>query len=324
MLAAAALIGALFALPRTDAGFSDVTDNTGSAFTADTLDPPTGLIATDGTTVTLDWTATIDTYADGHRIYRSAASGGPYTQVAEITPRTTVTHIDSPAPGTYYYVARAFYGTWESANSNQATATAGTTTPIVDSSSSWSGSGITESWTHTVGAGSNRILIVTTATKNEQTNSVTFNAQPMTLIGRQNDADNASRIAMWYRINPATGPGTIQVTFSGGIQEKTMGASSWSGVHQTTPTGTFVSQAGSGTTPSITLSSAPGEVVVDAASNIDAGSITVDPSQVEHWNLTLVNVSGGHSSETGAASVTMSWTMPTDFWAIGAVTLKPA
>src|SRR3972149_3983439 len=71
----------------------------------------------------LNWTATPDTYASGHRVLRSTTSGGPYSQIAEITPRTTTTYVDSVCAGTYYYVARTYFQNWESANSNQATGT---------------------------------------------------------------------------------------------------------------------------------------------------------------------------------------------------------
>jgi hypothetical protein len=97
-------------------------------FASDTLNPPTGLTATGGASASLNWTATADTYASGHRVLRGTATGGPYTQIAEVTPRTTTTYIDSPAAGTYYYVARAFYQSWESINSNEASALVGTPT----------------------------------------------------------------------------------------------------------------------------------------------------------------------------------------------------
>lgn len=100
-----------------------------NTFTADTLDTPTGLTATAGAmagTIDLGWTATADTYASGHRVLRAGVPGGPYTQVAEVTPRTTVAYQDSGlTPGnTYYYVVRAYYQYWESANSNEAAAQA--------------------------------------------------------------------------------------------------------------------------------------------------------------------------------------------------------
>ena len=122
-LAAAAIAGALFTLPHTGGGFADTTGSSGNFWNSDTLDPPTSLSAADGATVTVDWTATVDSYATGHRIFRSTSTGGPYSQVAEVTPRTTTTYIDNPSPGTYYYVARAYSGGWESVDSNEDSAT---------------------------------------------------------------------------------------------------------------------------------------------------------------------------------------------------------
>ena len=108
--------------------FTGSTSVTPNDFASDTLNPPTGLAATGGASVNLSWTATTDTYASGHRVLRGTATGGPYTQIAEVTPRTTTTYIDSPAAGTYYYVARAFYQSWESVNSNETSAVVGTPT----------------------------------------------------------------------------------------------------------------------------------------------------------------------------------------------------
>ena len=121
LMIAAAVIGALVVLPGSEASFSGVTANSGNAIGADTMDAPTALMATDGVTIQLDWTATADTYASGHRILRSSSSGGPYTQIAELTPRATVSYVDSAPEGTYYYVARSFFGSWESTDSAETT-----------------------------------------------------------------------------------------------------------------------------------------------------------------------------------------------------------
>ncbi len=124
------VMGSAWVPVHSRAQFTASPDNSGNTLTTDALDPPTGLTATSGATITLDWTATPDTYASGHRVLRSATSGGPYSQIAEVTPRTTTTYVDSPADGTYYYVVRAFYLSWESANSNEDSATAGSTTSV--------------------------------------------------------------------------------------------------------------------------------------------------------------------------------------------------
>jgi hypothetical protein len=112
------LLGASVVYARS----SDTASVGSNAFALDSLDAPTNLTATGGTTVTLNWTATPDAYATGHRIFRSTSSGGGYSQVGQVTPRTTTVFVDSPAAGAYYYVARAYYQNWESANSNEVTA----------------------------------------------------------------------------------------------------------------------------------------------------------------------------------------------------------
>jgi hypothetical protein len=124
LLGAVALSASL--LSGVGATFTDQAQNPSNAFTTDTLDPPTGLSAPGGCGIRLNWTATLDSYASGHRVLRGVGSGGPYTQIAEVTPRTTTTYPDSPGAGTYYYVVRAFQQSWESGNSNEAS---GTSTP---------------------------------------------------------------------------------------------------------------------------------------------------------------------------------------------------
>lgn len=108
--------------------FTDVFSNGSNAFSSDTLSSPSGLSATGGASINLSWTATSDTYASGHRVFRSSTSGGPYAQIAQVTPRTTTAYVDGPAAGTYYYVVRAYYQSWESVNSNEATAGVSTNT----------------------------------------------------------------------------------------------------------------------------------------------------------------------------------------------------
>ena len=104
------------------ARLSDSTAATWSLAT-DTLNPPTSVSATGGTTAGLSWTATVDAYATGYTVYRGTGSGGPYSQVATVTPRTTTTTTDTPAAsGTYYYVLQSYFQSWTSANSNQASA----------------------------------------------------------------------------------------------------------------------------------------------------------------------------------------------------------
>jgi hypothetical protein len=108
--------------PTSLARLTDTTAVTASV-SADTLDPPTSLAATGGSSVGLSWTATVDTYASGYDVLRGTVSGGPYSVVKSVTPRTTTSTSDAPAAnGTYYYVLRSVFQNWTSVNSNQASA----------------------------------------------------------------------------------------------------------------------------------------------------------------------------------------------------------
>jgi hypothetical protein len=125
LIVAAILVPMLLA-STTGVSLARLTDLATStkAISTDTLDPPTGLAATGGANASLTWTATADTYASGYDLQRAAVSGGPYSVVASITPRTTVAATDTPpTSGTWYYVLRSVFQNWTSVNSNQASAT---------------------------------------------------------------------------------------------------------------------------------------------------------------------------------------------------------
>lgn len=115
---APALLAVLLAVSLGLASFSLATlsdaDTTTATFSTDTLAPPTGLSVTGGATAVLNWTATAATYASGYNVYRATALAGPYSQVAAVAPRTTVTYTDSPPAGTWWYTVRAYYQSWES------------------------------------------------------------------------------------------------------------------------------------------------------------------------------------------------------------------
>jgi hypothetical protein len=94
-----------------------------STFSTETLDPPTSLSGSAALLlrVNLSWTATVDARATGYQVLRGTASGGPYSLITTITPRTTTTYQDTvPLPGQYYYVLKTYFGSWTSVNSNQA------------------------------------------------------------------------------------------------------------------------------------------------------------------------------------------------------------
>jgi hypothetical protein len=126
LLALAVLMAGTVGLSLARVTASD--DSTGG-FATDVLAPATDLTATDGATITLDWTATSKTWAAGYTIWRALSADGPYAQVDTVTPRTTVTYVDAPPVGTHFYQVRAYYQDWESVAAGPVSATAGT--PLV-------------------------------------------------------------------------------------------------------------------------------------------------------------------------------------------------
>ena len=145
MLQSLALVGILglatLGLGTTYAAFSSSAANSPNTFGAATLSPLTSLGASPGGgVIDLSWTETVDSYAEGYKIMRATTSGGPYSQIATVTPRSVTTYEDSGvSPGTtYYYVLRSYILSWESVNSNEASAA------ISTSEDRFAGSGVSE------------------------------------------------------------------------------------------------------------------------------------------------------------------------------------
>ena len=282
-----AVSAALVAPPmiQAQAAFANTADNTGNSLTGDTLAPPTSLTATpNGADIDLDWTATVDTYATGHRILRSTSPGGPYTQIAEITPRTTVTHTDSPAAGTYYYVARANYLGWESVNSNEASATVASPVSILDS---W-----TTGTTHTVSAGTSRLLLVGVYGEDtgavNSVNTVTWGGQTLTEINEVVIDTTLSNIAWLGYLDEAgiaaATDNTIIATWSGSPPNNDIqySAVTFENVDQTTPIG------GSST-----------GTAVNAGSVQPAAGLSVDPDDLAVYITQSGDVFETHTAASG-------------------------
>jgi hypothetical protein len=123
-IATAAVVGSLPGAPPSLARLAD-TDTTTLHASADTLDPPTGITAAGGSSVNLAWTPTVDAYASGYRILRSATSGSGYAEVGTATPRSASSFTDPPSiDGTYYYVLRAYVQNWTSVQTGEVSAVA--------------------------------------------------------------------------------------------------------------------------------------------------------------------------------------------------------
>lgn len=201
-----------------------------------------------------------------------------------------------------------------------------------DAASSHKGNNVSSlTWSHTC-SGSNRLLWVCAgngALLPTATTSVTYNGVAMTEVG--DVVQTFAHASHHYLVAPDTGAHDVVVTYAGSNDECIAGAVSYTGVDQSTPVGTFAgANAGTGN-PTVNVSSATDELVVDGvyvAAHQTADTLTVGGSQTQRVNN---EDSGdgygvlGMSEEAGAGTVTMSWTETANSdWRTGGIPLKPA
>lgn len=186
-------------------------------------------------------------------------------------------------------------------------------------------------WSHYCD-GNNRYLVVGISMLSlaQTVSSITYNGVALTLLGSRNSVSGACRVELWGLVAPAYGTNTIAVTLSGSIASAGV-ASSYTGVHQTSPIEAFNSgqatNVGAADATVDVTTVADNDWVVDIVATDDT-AITVGSGQTQAGNVTGAGGSGAMSYEgpkTPAGSVTMSWTDVAALatWAIGGVALRP-
>ena len=160
---------------------------------------------------------------------------------------------------------------------------------------------------YTQAAGTNRVLVVQVATEGDEVVSgVTFDG--VALTQEIFEAGSGRRSSLWYLINPTVTTANIVVTLASSA-DVGMIASSWEDVHQTTPFRASAGASGTGN-PSVVVSSAVGDLVIDSFDQDDTSTGTPGSGQTQ---LAQFEVTGdfqmGSSTEAGASpNVTMDWT----------------
>ncbi len=180
------------------------------------------------------------------------------------------------------------------------------------------------SWSHTVSAGTNRVLVVELAIDELAANvtSVTYGGVAMTQIGR--GAGNHA-VELWALVDPAVGTANVVAAFSSPTAAAG-GAAAYNGVNQNNPFGTFVSATGTGTTASVTVTSASGDQVIDVQywDGNPSGGAPGAGQTLRWWQIGGAMIGGG-TVEAGAPSVVMSGDFFTSTqWEIGAVSMRAA
>ncbi len=220
-----------------------------------------------------------------------------------------------------------------------ATILSGTGAVVTTSSSSTSvANGGTLTFSHTPGSTANRLLLVSVGVGNTLSGDaaapgtvtgVTFGAVAMTQVSTA--AVGAIRTYVYRLLNPNAATANVVVTIGSKTASVSASATTFTGVHQTTPLGASASSTGTGTALSTTLAAVTGDIVYSAAALDEGGTnqtITTNStldSQVELANNSGLNyVSTASGTKAGAASVTVNYTaLNSQQWAMLAVPIKP-
>ncbi|MBD9360635.1 DUF4347 domain-containing protein [Methylomonas fluvii] len=182
-------------------------------------------------------------------------------------------------------------------------------------------------WSHTVNAGIDRVLFVEIAIDdgNAGVNSVKYGTADLTRVGRT-AANHA--VEIWALLNPTEGTDNVVISFTGNT-EAAAGASTFNGVNQSTPYGTYAGNTGTtgllGGSGAVNVASATGDLVIDVQYWKAISADTTGTGQTSQWTSSslLSTAKAGSSVEEGASSVTMSGSalLAAD-WSIGAVSVK--
>jgi hypothetical protein len=187
-------------------------------------------------------------------------------------------------------------------------------------------------FSHTVGAGDTCLVVRFAGWRNGRdvaNSTVTFGGVSLTKVGVSTISTGGDFSAIYQLVNPSASTANIVITLgtTGVDPGNAWGAraDNTSGVDTTTPTGTYVTSVGSSTGPSDTAAGATDDLVLDAVGwDGTTATAAVGGGQTAQLNSTATGSEGrGASSEAGAASVVMSWTLSVSAtWAHGAVAFK--
>ena len=193
---------------------------------------------------------------------------------------------------------------------------------------------------HTTG-GTNRLMIVGVSINIGHNNAakvtgVTWNGTALTQIGAHNDTGGTRRVEQWFLLAPATGTANVIVTVNipSAVSEGVVaGVTTFTGVDQTVPLGSFVSADGAaGTFSQLDVPSVINGMVLDTLAIGGNRGATVPGPQVTQWNTNTGGGTGGTdvtavgTSRTGAPNVPISesFTGGTTNWSYGAVSINPS
>jgi len=184
-------------------------------------------------------------------------------------------------------------------------------------------------WSHTVGTGTNRLLLVFTGTHNsELVTGVTYGGVALTLAKSQDGTWRNVRI--YYLVNPTSGAANVVVSGSFGSNGCACGAISLESVLQDSPIVSVAGVNGSSATPSLVITSATNDLIFDVLCQMSSGTSSAfapGADQTERIDIRAKSSGAalGVTTKAGAASVTTTQTasgMSDNNYAYASVSVK--
>ena len=174
---------------------------------------------------------------------------------------------------------------------------------------------------HTMSASANGVvfafLIFRTAGSAPTGVGITWDGGAMTAIDDNVQAVvGASGVYAFEKIAPSTGAKNCIASWTNAINA-VLAVVSFTGANQSNPSGTVTKGSGNDTTPTVDVSSAAAQIALDAvqANYVGGDTLTVGADQTQRTTETETNIFGATSTEPGAATNTMSWTLNnTRYW----------
>jgi len=188
-------------------------------------------------------------------------------------------------------------------------------------------------WPHTVGSGTNRLLLIAIAfaPTTVSVSSVTVGSQSATFL-RADSNSTWARGEIWYLLNPTSGSQTITVNFSNNVSGCACGSCSYSGVAQTGTFDTSAAKTAFSATPNVDITLAgSSECVFIHSCWIANRTVSSHDSGQTHryyeWSGNTYNVScdGDDKSESSSGAKNYQITISsTWFWVCQAVAFNPS
>jgi hypothetical protein len=201
---------------------------------------------------------------------------------------------------------------------------------VAEGASAALGVGASVTFPHTVASTPDQFLVVAVGVRSSSAmvNAVSYGGSPLSLIVSES-AGGYCRSELWGLAGPSPGTRDVAVTLSAGNSASIAAAVSYAGVDGRSPIVNTASSHGTRGAVSLSVTSTPGEVVIDSVCGgaNSAPSGTPGSGQTQRWNRTSGTLLLAGSDRPGAAAVTMQWTLSVPAalgWSIGAAALRPA